>query len=204
MDNLDIVVVANNKRPSLIVEYLKGVPHFKSITPDYPFPPGWAPDPDKADYCGKQIGAFRCFRGHQEALRHSSKDIVLVLEDDAVPNRNDWLSVIETSSKILPQYDIVSLHGREIAGIANRVPFEGLEFVELEPSEFRTAAGRIHRVKKAFGSLAYLIKRETIPKIINDHYNGLPMDLYLLNCFKACILSPSPFNHDRRFGTLIE
>ena len=203
MLNFDIFVVASKKRPSLVTEYLTKIEHTVYYTPDYDLPQNWEVNPNYLNYVENHIGAYRCFRGHQDVLKMMTKDMALVFEDDAVPNRNDWLEIANKSIKMLEQFEIVSLHGRMIMGIKNKVVLDDLNFVELSPVKFDVYKNRKVFLKKSFGSLAYLIKKNIAQRIIQKKYEGYPMDLYLMNEFCACILEPSPFDHDRRHGTLI-
>lgn len=203
MVEFDILVVATRKRPSLITEYLNDIPYKINYTNDYELDRAWKPNLKYENYVENHTGAYRCFRGHQDVLKMMEKNIALVFEDDAVPNREDWIDIVKQSLSLLSEFDIVSLHGRNIMGISKINEIGKLKFVELNPVPFLVYRNRKVVLKKSFGSLAYIIKRKEADKIINTEYDGYPMDLYLVNEFKACILEPSPFNHDRRHGTLI-
>lgn len=195
--NFDIIVVSSKHRKPLITEYLKDIPHKISLTEDYNLPPQFVPIKRFGINIDNQTGAYRCFRGHQEALKLAEKENILIFEDDAVPNRSDWLNIVKTSEKLLFDYQIVSLHGRAIRCIKNKLIIDKVNFVQLGQDP-------VYKMFYALGSLAYLINKNTAQKIINENYNGWPMDLYILNFFKFCIVNPSPFNHDRKYGSLVE
>src|SRR5262245_32864871 len=105
-----IVVVANAHRPAIVVDALGGIEHIVSTTPDYELPVDFATGINLASY--NQVGAYRCFRGHQAALGRALGATALVLEDDAVPNARDWLTVVESAASALVDFEVVSLHGR--------------------------------------------------------------------------------------------
>lgn len=195
---MDIVVVASRKRPPLITEYLKEIPHEVSYTPDYQFVRRYFPAPEYRELAIKlHVGPFRCFKGHQDALRMTKGEHVLVFEDDAVPERTDWYQIAQTCIPLLEEYEIVSLHGRNIVE-KERFHWNGMEFV-LPNS---TSPDSV--IKWSLGSLAYLVKRNTADRIARMQYKGLPMDLFIASLFKYCVLEPSPFLHERKFGSLVE
>jgi hypothetical protein len=189
-----IVVVANPHRPALVLDSLDGVEHVVSSTPDYELPPDFTTDIGLASY--NQVGAYRCFRGHQDALGRASGDAVLVLEDDAVPNTHDWLSIVQSAAATLRDFDVISLHGRgfDPDKFERRATLEERDV--LVP---RFWCGPV----RVFGSLAYLIREGAVRRFTNMVYDGVPVDLLLPNRFKFCLLSPSPFDHDRRYPSLV-
>lgn len=196
MLNFDIFVVASKKRPSLVTEYLTKIEHTVYYTPDYDLPQNWEVNPNYLNYVENHIGAYRCFRGHQDVLKMMTKDMALVFEDDAVPNRNDWLEIANKSIKMLEQFEIVSLHGRKVDfSLFNCIDKDDLKYFYKK---------NINRDVKVYGSLCYLINKKTIDKVIQDEYEGYPMDMYISNRFSYCLLNPSPFNHDRKMGSLVE
>jgi hypothetical protein len=192
-----IVVVANRHRPAVILESLSGTPCRVSHTPDYELPAGFATGIRLAAY--NQVGAYRCFRGHQDALGLSASEWTLVLEDDATPNVPDWRELAESALASLPaalSIDVLSLHGRG-----------------FDPSCFdarATLAGRTLLVPRfwcgpvrVFGSLAYLIRQPAARRFRAMRYDGLPVDLLLPNRFRFGLLHPSPFDHDGRHASLV-
>jgi hypothetical protein len=189
-----IVVVANPHRPALVLDSLEGVGHRVSCTPDYELPADFVTDISLASY--NQVGAYRCFRGHQDALGLASGETALVLEDDAVPNTHDWLTVVESASASLPDVDIISLHGRgfDPDQFERRAVVEGRDV--LVP---RFWCGPV----RVFGSLAYLIRGAAMRRFLAMRYDGVPVDLLLPNRFTFCLVHPSPFDHDRRYPTLV-
>ena len=189
-DNFDIVIVTSAKRKPLITEHLVGLGAIISVTSDYELSPNW--QPKFGGLVGNHLGAYRCFRGHQDAIAKSTKDAVLVFEDDAVPNKQAWLKVVNDSVKLLAEFEMVSLHGR------NFLPeiFDAVNNDFIKPknkgSEWIVAA------------LAYLISRRIIDKLMKYEYNGMPWDLLLYRELNYCLIKNSPFNHDRTEGSLID
>ncbi len=189
-----IVVVANPHRPALVLDSLEGVGYQVHCTPDYELPAEFLTDIRLAAY--NQVGAYRCFRGHQDAIGLASGETVLVLEDDAVPNTRDWLSVVESTSTSLTDVDIISLHGRgfDPARFERRAVVAGRDV--LVP-RFWCGPARV------FGSLAYLIRGAAMRRFMAMRDDGVPVDLLLPNRFKFCLVHPSPFDHDRRYPSLV-
>ena len=196
--NFDIIVVTNHHREALILEYLKDIPHKKSYTPDYELPEKFKPDVVGfvQEHC--HTGAYRCFRGHQDAIKLCEHDNALILEDDAVPNTPDWLDIVKESVECLDEFELVSLHGRGF----NRQSF--VECKKIRPGNnmltMRTKGG----APFICGSLAYMLNRKMFSRILDHRYNGLPMDLFLYSKFDFCLLEKSPFDHDRRYGSLVD
>jgi hypothetical protein len=189
-----VVVVANRHRPALVLGALADIDHHVSLTPDYDLPAGFSTGIGLASY--NQVGAYRCFRGHQDALALSRGDVVLVLEDDAMPNTPDWWSIVTSLAAWPSDLDIISLHGRgfDPAAFEQRGVFS--ERTVLVP---RFSRGPV----RVFGSLAYLIRGAAKQRLMTMRYDGLPVDLLLANRFKFCLLHPSPFAHDRRHASLV-
>jgi len=189
-----IVVVANRHRPAAVLDWLDGLEHQVSYTPDHELPAGFTTDIRLAAY--NQVGAYRCFRGHQDAIGLASGEPVLVLEDDAVPNVEGWLSIVESASAALAEHEVVSLHGRgfDPAGFERRAGVAGRDL--LVPRFWRGPV-------RVFGSLAYLIRGAAGRRFMAMRYEGVPVDLLLPSRFRFCLVHPSPFDHDRRHPSLI-
>jgi GR25 family glycosyltransferase involved in LPS biosynthesis len=202
--DLDIVVVASPHRPPLITDALRGVPHRVVLGPDEALPPHVSPAREAgAVYIKNPVGAFRCFRGHQVALTQPLADHILVLEDDAVPNRADWMNVVEHGRCLLDRFDVVSLHGREIRGIDAQHVVGGTTFVSLAPV-IRRRLFRRYELRWVQGSLAYLITATAARRFAEAPYRGIPVDHLLANDFLFAVATASPFDHDRRHGSLVE
>lgn len=197
-----IYVVATKKRPAIVLEALSksNVPHNVCWTTDYRLEKDWKPEPAYASMVQNQVGAMRCWRGHQDALKFFRDqtpfvDNALVLEDDAWPNAQDWTKVCADAISLLNEFEVVSLHGRSFRPIDfEHRPFGARELL-VPLSQGQTWVQ---------GSLAYLIRGSAVDRWINDSYNGYPSDIYLCNRFKFALVNPSPFNHDRRSGSLID
>lgn len=199
-----VVVVASRHRRPLALDWLGEVAHQVSWTPDEDLPVGFTPGRQaRVAYIRSHLGAYRCYRGHQRALSLVSADTVLVLEDDAVPNRGDWQGVISTAASLLARYEVVSLHGRDIRHIEHEFSVGGLRFCTVAVRRRRrllhTAA-----LRWCQGSLAYLIRHQAARRLIDRPYDGLPVDLVLANDFSFAVSVESPFDHDRREGSLVE
>lgn len=206
MHQIDIIVLANKHRKPLVEEYLDKIPHKTSLTPDYNLPNDFKPTP-RSDplFISNHTGALRCYNGHIDALKLTTEDIVLVLEDDAIPNCPNWLEIVHKSIDMLNKFEIVSLHGRSISGIKNRIIKNGLEFLELEPIEVKhEQTGKKGHLKYILGSLAYLIHKRDINKIIDSKYDGFPFDFKISNDMKFCVIKNSPFDHNRSQPSLVE
>jgi len=189
-NNFDIVVVTSARRKPLILNHLDGLGAIVSVTPDYEMNPHFKPK--ISGLVQNHLGAWRCFRGHQNAIAKSTKDMILVFEDDAVPNRGDWLKVVSDSVKLLETFEMVSFHGRQFIPEVFDVVNEDFIKPKNRGSEWIVAA------------LAYLIPRRVVNKLIAYEYNGMPWDLLLYRELNYCLMKKSAFNHDRTGGSLID
>jgi len=189
--SIELVVVACRKRPAIILPFLENIPHRIHWTTDYELPEGWTIAQEYSSYLRHQkqyVGHLRCFRGHADALKDVKSTVALVIEDDAVPNRDDWVKVVAQASKYMERYDVISLHGRQFHP----------EHFEIEPQPLgvnflKPLPGGQRWVQ---GSLAYLIRTDAASKLISHEYNGYPIDIFLCNEFeKFGLINPSPFDH---------
>jgi hypothetical protein len=195
--NFDIVVVSNTHRKSLISPYLDklNVKYETILTPDFNLPPDFKIEPQYKSLVANHLGAYRCLRGHQLAAEISKSDHTLIFEDDAVPNRPDWFEYIQ---QFLHHFsdenwlECISLHGRM---------FDIKKFTSTKNnSEILYPIGSPFIV----AGLAYFVNKQGKEKIINHKYNGLPLDLFLYWKLNYILVNPSPFNHDRSEGSLID
>lgn len=200
--------LTHHSRPSLTVEYCEGVvPHPNE---DFSLPPGTAFIPTYSKL--NLLAHYRCLRGHQEMawrfLDESTEPVALLLEDDAVPNVSDWQRVVSdgvTALNNCPGAEVLSLHSRCfkrqrfdcIDMIGNR------EILRLKPSAGGSETDRGGR-HHCFGSLAYLITRQAAARLSSAPWPGIPADIFLADHFNFIFLNPSPFNHDRRQGSIVE
>jgi hypothetical protein len=161
-----------------------------NYTPDYELPTDF--QPKHGGYVRNHIGALRCFRGHQDALKlalnNSAKDYFLVFEDDASMNTNDWSSIVNNCLEHMENFDLITLHARQYALSG----YEKFADVGYGRSLYKVTVPRTWAV----ASLAYLINRKSCEKIINAEYSGLPLDLFLYFECNYALLDPSCFNHD--------
>lgn len=200
---IEICIVASKRRKPLIIEYLKTDSYKISYTPDYPLPKGFKPNPVNFR-SQNELGAYRCFRGHQDALRMIKGTHALIIEDDAVPNVDNWLAIAEKAVELLPDFQIVSLHGRRVERRQEPIKcgdfvFNELLFIE---KKFPIVSQNI-QLRWSIGSLAYLIRCDAMYKFLNTEYFGMGVDLFIANHFTFCVIETSPFDHDRRMGSLV-
>jgi hypothetical protein len=195
--NFDIVVVSNTHRKSLISPYLDklNVKYHTVFTPDYNLEPDFQVKNEYKKLVANHLGAYRCLRGHQLALQHSTKELTLVFEDDAVPNREDWLKYIQTFIHHFNDenwLECISLHGRM---------FDRKHFTSTSNNkEILYPIGTPFIV----AGLAYFINKSGKEKVLNHKYDGLPLDLLLYWKLNYILVDPSPFDHDRSEGSLID
>lgn len=192
-NNFDIIVVSTEKREPLIAPYLEGLNSIISITPDYDLPKGF--EPAVKGLTHNHLGTYRCFKGHQNAIVKATKDCALIFEDDAIPNRTDWLNIVNQSLSLLNVFDVVSFHGRDY----DRDVF--LPFIHPHNPEFIWTSDRNTWI---VGALAYLVGRVNYERMKNFVYDGTPWDIVLYRQFTYCLLENSPFNHDRTQGSLVD
>src|SRR5690606_33193218 len=96
-----------------------------------------------------------------------------------------------------------SLHARKMKGHVPIDPPGARRRYECKPTTV-PAYGRTFEGCWALGSLAYVLSPQARKKLWEMRYDGLPMDLVLVNRFKTAILDPSLFQHDRQHGSLID
>lgn len=225
---VEIVIVASHHREPLIVPHLVavGAKFSVSLTPDYPMPT--MPMPLSFDYLNNNsLGAYRCFKGHQEAVKSTTADRILVLEDDAAPATSDWWDRVQRSvdilgtSRILEReiddegtrkivnetITVASLYGHfgnvfhpVAVDVVNELHFQRLH----NRSSVRVRNGTFVGTW-AMGGLAYLLSRAGADKFSSAVYDGLPVDLYIHNRLgPSAVLSPSPFRHDNGQKSVLE
>lgn len=199
--NIEIVVLATKKKDILTTKYLEpNIAHNVYINTDWEIPRYTIPNNiKKLSSHGCEPGPFRCFRGHQEMLKTANSPKILALEDDAVPNTPEWQQIVVDSSDLLNQYDAVSLHARHIQGIKNKFKHKDRWYATLQPTNNEQVQG----VCWALAALAYLVGPNGRKKLCDEQYIGMPFDILLYN-INTCILLDSPYDHDRRFGSVIE
>jgi hypothetical protein len=210
--DLDVMVIATRHRPAIITDYLKDIPHHVHYNPDYNWEPGLPLNKDLLSMAWNPLNMYRAFRGHVDVLSMSDKEYTLVLEDDAAPNRSDWFEIALTCDEILNDAEVASLHGREWSprdpdyinnpGPSDKIiPFKNEELVFTKPVPM--ANDPYNRTWCLGSCLAYVIKRESRPKLINYKYDGLPIDFIVPSRFDCYVLRKTCIEHDRRHGTLM-
>lgn len=200
---LEICIVATRRRQPLITKYME-LNSFKiSYTPDYPLSKGFKPDPVRFR-SQNELGAYRCFKGHQDAIKMVKQKYALIIEDDAVPNVDNWLDIAEKAVESLTIFQIVSLHGRRVEKRQEPIRCANQIFNTLLPIEKKyPITDKPIQLKWSIGSLAYLIRRDSMYKFLNTEYFGMGVDLFIANHFTFCVIETSPFDHDRRMGSLV-
>ena len=174
-----------------------------SYTPDYPLSKGFKPDPVRFR-SQNELGAYRCFKGHQDAIKMVKQKYALIIEDDAVPNVDNWLDIAEKAVESLTIFQIVSLHGRRVEKRQEPIRCANQIFNTLLPIEKKyPITDKPIQLKWSIGSLAYLIRRDSMYKFLNTEYFGMGVDLFIANHFTFCVIETSPFDHDRRMGSLV-
>lgn len=202
---IEIIVVASRRRKPVVTKYLTGLPHSVSWTPDYPFPEDWkiSPEYEGLNKPENVIFDYRCFRGHQDAIRQSKEEVTLIFEDDARPIRWDWISLVQGARSLSGKYEIVSLHATSFdRAHFTPVPCKGVGEFLLPKDRWKAPHAKVSMFW-ALRSVAYLINRAGKEKFLSQSYEGLPVDLFIANRFAFCVISESPFEHDLRYGSLI-
>ena len=195
-EDWEIVVIGNARKKILTTEYLQDVPHRVFYSTDYDLPEGWVKTSRYKN--GSELGAYRCYRAHVDAIKSSSKDTVFVFEDDAVPtcSSKEWLATAVEAKELLTRYECVSLHGRAARkAMAPSKVFQYRSHRYLEP---------VRKPTWIVGMLAYFVRKKTAEKLEQRQYDGTPIDIVIPNELSYCCLTPSPFLHDRRFGSLLD
>ena len=184
---MNIYVVGCQHRKPLITPYLSTLEYIAYCTPDYELPEGFQPQQAYRRLVFNQRNHMRCNYGHRDVMRMMSPgEVALILEDDAIPNCTEWLDIANAAVGLLEQYNVVSLHTRGMEPEAwQRVKWQYGREVWIRGGGW------------AVGSLAYLIRYDTAQGFVNRVYDGLPMDLSLLQLAagKFAAIEPSPFTH---------
>ena len=184
-----IYVVATAKRPAIVLEALKHVPHQVCWTTDYSLPKDWKPLPEYGSLVQNQVGAMRCWRGHQDALKmflDSNNDVALVMEDDAWPNLAMWTTVAALAMNLLEEFEAVSLHGRAFR-------HQDFDSRPLDPQPLRK---KIADILEDAAPTALLRRRFLLRRGVIDH-----PDLAHVRHIKKRRLRPAPqvfLDHARR------
>lgn len=193
---MNIIVVGNTHRKPLVTEHLQNYHHVEHHCFDYDLPPNWV---DRHKILAPNIsiaGAYRAFRGHQDALQHVQTS-ALVFEDDAVPMTFLWPVIALAAYSYLDEFDWISLHGREYDRSETEVVGDLGHGYHLLKSR--------HPSKGINGCcMAYWIKKETADLYREAEFDGMPCDWFFWLRFKGAMIEPTPFRHDRSQGSLID
>lgn len=201
-------VVAHWKRPGLIVPYLIDQSHTVHQGVDYEFPLGEAPMNDLYRAGSPLLSNYRVFRAHQDVCRRflsTHDDYALIFEDDAVPNCPEWVEIVNEAAFTMGTLDVLSLYGRHFDysrfAVDYRIDNSKREVLRLnDPKASENTRGGRHHV---YGALAYLVNRIGAEKIRSQRWEGIPLDVQFWDRTDFAFIHPSPFNHDRRQGSLL-
>lgn len=207
----DVIILGTEKKPILTLDYVQGLNYKVYYNKDWDLPNYTRSKLGRVipNVKKHEPGPYRCFRGHQEALKLAETDMILMLEDDAVPNVKCWHKVVKDSAKLLDRYDVVSLHVRSAK--KNKIVWD--RFFKHRRRKYGIVGYITRRdlitkeqrkLKWALGSLAYLTTKKFAKKISRSKYKGVPMDLFIANCTNSCMLVNSCFDHDRKHGSLVQ
>lgn len=191
LNDIDIFVLATKKRNPLITSYLdkNNIKYELYYTPDYDL------DLNKVKYreysysLGNLTAASRLYKGTADVLKKINKQYGLIFEDDAVPNCDNWIEIVNNCIKFCDDFDLVSLHARGVKqhffeSIAN---INGRNILKPKTYEFW--------VSQMCGSMAFLINKNKINCYVDHEFNGIPVDVSIYSK-KFVLLEPSIFNHD--------
>lgn len=201
-----IIVIANRRRPPIITDWLDGLPHHVYWAADYDEPPTEPSRRASVVTIPEGPGAYRCFQAHQDATLQGEDDgrPMLIFEDDARPNvpLKTWLAAALCGLGPLENADVVSLHGRRVKKALlkpHRCASGEHTYYTIHPSSIKGES-----MVWVQGALAYLITQEAAHRLRHMTWERFPIDLVLPNDFRFVLLHPSPFDHDRRHGSLVE
>lgn len=202
------------KRTPLVKQYLDGnwdVRYYDN--PDWEVPPGTDVLPCYRRHC-PPVGHYRVFRGHQEMMKlfiESGHPVGLFFEDDAVPNTPECFELVNLCWSWMQQPDnpvnVLYTYGRHYdrSRFIHTASVRDREIVTLRPDLYdpanATKKGGIHYV---YGTLAYLVKREAATRIANASWRGIPIDVVVPDLNTFALLHPSPWDHDRQQGSILE
>lgn len=199
---MDIIVIANHRRPPVITEFLEGIPHRICWSDDPPMPSSIVIKPEYRGLCSNHVAAYRCLVAHQKALGMMSGEFALVFEDDAHPVQDyNWKRLVALAGDWRERFAVISFHGRGYnpwGWQKQDCPFGWGSFHFWIPPDGQPLT------KICGASMVYLINREAAKRYQEIVYDGLPADWLLTTVGKFALVEPSPFWHDRKHGSLIE
>lgn len=191
LDNIDVFVLATKKRNPLIPPFLEkqNIKYELYYTPDYELDINKVKHKEYSYSLGNLTAASRLYKGTADVMKKINKQYGLILEDDAVPNCDNWVEIIENSTKFCDDFDIVSLHAR---GVKHHL-FDAIDTIGgkniLKPKVYD------FWVSQMCGSMALLINKNKINCYIDHEFIGIPVDVAVYSK-KFVLLEPSIFNHD--------
>lgn len=191
-DQTTTVVITNLHRQPSIVPHLDGNswPHndFAVLDSQPPDPPPSLPEKYRlAGYSSERdtTREYRCFQGHTAANALIDTEFGLILEDDILPNFDDYpdpFAAIEGVYGLLKQYEIVFLGSFQ--PYAHCPP--GLVIPSDLSSGYRATAG----------AQAYMVTKAVAQRISVLCWQGVALDVILCNEFRTAYVAPNIFLHD--------
>lgn len=135
----------------------------------------------------------------------TGKPVGLFFEDDAVPNTVDYKKIVNECVANMGDLAVFNTYGRlfdlrrfrVLKRIGNRRVYV------LKDGVAKTEEGGYHCV---LGSLAYLMTRDAANHFSKLPWSGWPIDQEIPDSFigSFAFLDPSPWDHDRSQGSLVE
>jgi hypothetical protein len=206
--NMHAYVFGCVRRPGLILPHLAAQSHTLHIGTDY-MPPDGTVMTQHYFQC-PLIPHYRVFRGHQDMARRflqTGEPVALMFEDDASPNTPEWTNVVNKAWAQMQEIglEVFYLYGRQFDNRRFQVisMLDRREIIQLRSDVGATedCQGGKHHI---YGCMAYLIKREAALRWEAMEFEGIPVDVILPDRFKFALLHQTPFDHDRRQGSLID
>lgn len=179
--------------------------------PAWEIPPGTELHEVYRKFCVLQTH-YRVFLGHQAMMKlflETGEPIGLFFEDDAVPNIMLTAAIVNAcAADALANGDceVFATYGRHY----DRKRFNcirkvaGREILRLKPTEMSKGEFSSGGNANVLGSLAYLVTRSGAEKFSSLPWEGVPVDARMPDVTNFIFMHQTPWNHDRRQGSLVE
>lgn len=159
---------------------------------------------------GRNVGAYRCFMGHQRIMKRfldSEFKWAFILEDDAqVPDSVKLMTALQDATSI---GKVVSLHGRRWRPDAattitcgSNLFSKAAYYNYTNSHTFRDDYGCVPcnvrwqvNARWACGSLGYIVDRNSAMDIVNMRWDGMPVDIILSGRVECHIIHDTPLVH---------
>ena len=208
---IPVAVLATRHRAPLVVPHLlrAGVKFDLRLDPEPDLPKGWAPLPQFERLTPNNLRMMRCHEQHVAAVAahvHRPGDVVLVLEDDAVPVREDFMAIAEAAAaEVSPGGDATRPLAMFLcADIPDETPAGGWDFKPWRDGlTWMTKTPRSGPCHHGTQSMIYgYAAQNTICQL---RYTGLPIDCLLGQWLgRMAWIRPNVFFHDRSQGSMME